>query len=112
MKLEGNPFQNSPFCKGIGYVAEGASMDIAKIELSGRYPERGWVVNEVSYEMAYVTGGSGIFMPKDGDTVEVGEGDVISIEAGNKYAWDGTMSLVVSCNPSFHPDQHKLLEEN
>lgn len=112
MKLKGVPFENSPVCKGIGYAAEGASMDIAKIELTGRYPERGWVMNEISYEMAYVLSGSGEFIRENEETLQVGEGDVVSIEAGKKYAWCGMMTIIVPCNPPFDPTQHKLLEEN
>ncbi len=111
MRLEGSSFENSPVCKGVGYAVDGASMDLAKIELTGRYPERGWVMNEVSYEMAYVLHGSGQFINRNGDTLEVGEGDVVSIETGKQYAWNGTLTLIVPCTPPFDPDQHKEVEE-
>lgn len=112
MKLEGASFVNSPFCKGIGFAKEGASMDIAKIELTGRYPESGWVVNEVSYEMAYVMNGSGKLINRDGESFEVREGDVVSIDPGKQYAWDGMMTLIVPCTPPFDPNKHKHVEEN
>lgn len=112
MKLEGKPFVNSPFCKGVGFAQKGATMDIAKIELTGRYPESGWVMNEVSYEMAYVMSGSGEFIKRDGEAFEVNEGDVVSIETGKQYAWSGTMTLIVPCTPRFDPNKHKHVEEN
>lgn len=112
MKLDGSPFENSPVCKGVGFALEGASMDLAKIELAGRYPERGWVMNETSHEMAYILRGNGEFISENNETIEVGEGEVISIATGKKYAWSGTMTLVVACNPPFDPSKHKHMEEN
>lgn len=111
MKLSGNPFENSAVCKGVGYAAEGASMDMAKIELTGRYPGHGWAVNEASYEMAYVLRGNGELIREGEGTIEVGEGDVIAIETGKKYAWNGTLTLIVACTPPFDPEQHKEVEE-
>jgi hypothetical protein len=111
MKLTGNSFENSPVCKGVGYIEDGASMDIAKIELTGRYPERGWVMNETNYEMAYVLAGAGEFIVKDEAPIRLVQGDVISIAAGKKYTWNGNLTLIVACTPPFDPAQHKLLEE-
>lgn len=112
MKLSGSPFENSPVCKGIGYVDGAVNMDIARIELAGRYPERGWVMNETIYEIAYVLEGNGVFITSDREALEISTGDVLSIVAGKKYAWDGIMTLIVACNPPFDPDQHKELEES
>ena len=111
MKLEGKPFENSAFCRGVGYAEGGASMDIAKIELTGRYPERGWIMNEVSYELAYVLQGNGDFIRDGQDTLRISGGDVVSIPVGKKYAWYGNLTIVVACSPPFDPAQHKFLEE-
>ena len=111
MKLDGNPFENSLVCKGVGYAHEGAGMDLARIELTGRYPESGWVMNEASYEMAYVLQGYGEFINRDGEAIKVSEGDVVSIEAGKQYAWNGTLTLIVPCTPPFDSSKHKHVEE-
>lgn len=111
MKLEGAPFENSPACSGVGFVQKGASADIAKIDLAGRYPEKGWVVNETIYELAYIAEGSGQFITKNDGPVSIQKGDAIAITAGTQYAWDGTMALITACTPPFDPNQHKQLEE-
>ena len=111
MKLEGTSFQNSPVCSGVGFSQEGASADIASIKLTGRYPEHDWVMNEVIYEIVYVADGNGQFIPKDSESIVLRQGDVISIIAGQKYAWDGHMTLITACTPPFDPNQHKQVEE-
>lgn len=111
MKIEGMPFTNSPVCSGIGFVQAGAGADIAKIDLTGRYPEHGWVVNETIYELAYVTEGAGQFITKNDGSIPIQKGDAISITAGTQYAWNGHVTLIITCTPPFNPNQHKQVEE-
>lgn len=111
MKLEGTPFENSPVCSGIGFVQKGAGADIAMIKLTGRYPERGWMVNEIIYELAYAAEGSGQFITKNDGPIAIQKGDAIAITAGQMYAWDGHFTLVTACTPPFDPNQHKQVEE-
>lgn len=111
MKLEGTSFTNSPVCSGVGFVQEGAGADIAKVDLTGRYPEKGWVVNETIYELAYIAEGNGQFITKGDEPVPIQKGDAISITAGTQYAWDGHLTLITACTPPFDPSQHKQVEE-
>jgi quercetin dioxygenase-like cupin family protein len=37
-------------------------------------------------------------------------GDVVLIEAGDKYYWEGHMQLFISCRPAWNKDQHQLVD--
>jgi hypothetical protein len=110
MKLEGSHFQNSPRCEGVAYSDESASVDMAIIDISGRYPEHGWAVNEIVHEMVYVSRGMGRLAVKGMETISLNEGDVVSIASGKRFAWDGEMTLVMVCNPPFTSSQYKMEE--
>lgn len=81
----------------------------AVIELTGRYPEKGRVVNEKCYEAGYVVKGSGkLFI--EGEEITFEEGDQIMIKPGEKYYWDGTATLFMPTTPAWYPEQHKEVE--
>lgn len=106
MKLEGSVFQNSNHCKGVSFAAD-APLDIAVVEVSGRYPDAGFIYNEESHEMAYVAKGQGYFKKKGEDWQLINEGDVIYFKPEERFAWksDG-MTLVMPCSPQFDPNKH------
>lgn len=112
MKLTGELFENSVTCKGVGYSAEGAVLDIAKIEISGRYPEHGWAINEKIHEIAYVQRGTGILFIRDVETFSLQEGDVAYVAPGQHFAWSGNMTLILSCSPPFDSTQYKVENKN
>lgn len=97
---------NSPVCTAIEYPLGDADINAAVIKLTGRYPDTGWVVNEKCKEMAYVLAGSGIVCV-EGKVCKLNTGDVVLIEAGEKYYWEGTLELFMPCTPAWFPEQHK-----
>lgn len=103
-------FDNSDTCVAKEYPLGDADMNGAVIELSGRYPERGSAVNTICKELAYVISGSGRLVV-EGIEQTMDEGDLVLIEAGEKYYWEGTMTMFVSCTPAWTPEQHKILED-
>lgn len=78
----------------------------AVIELSGRYPESGTVMNEVCTEIAFVIKGSGILVVGE-HKVNFETGDQILIKPGEKYFWDAKATLFMPCTPAWYPEQHK-----
>lgn len=100
-------FENAVTCRGIEYnFGPEADMNGALITVSGRYPEAGFVMNEVCSELAYVTRGSGKVCKAD-ETIEFAIGDTLCIQPGEKYYWDGDFDIYTVCNPAFYPEQHK-----
>lgn len=82
----------------------------ALAQIKGKYPETGYVLNEVSYELVYVVSGSGrLVMPEK--TVTFNQGDQILLVPNEKYRWEGNFTIFMATAPKFEPQQHKVLEE-
>ena len=110
MKLRGQPFVNSDVCKGQSFAAN-APLDLAEIEISGRYPEFGWAMNREVYEMVYVKAGQGSLAIRGEAETQLAAGDVVSVAPGQAFAWDGDMTIVMACSPAFSTEQYEIIEE-
>ncbi len=108
-KEQTKTIRNSDVCDAIEYPLDDKDINGAVIELRGRYPEKGMVINEVCKELAYIIKGSGKLVIKDKET-QLKEGDLASIEPGEAYYWDGNMTMFVPCAPAWYPEQHKEVE--
>lgn len=111
LQLQPTPFSNGPTCEGVSFVASEAPLDIAAITISGRYPERGWAQNEVVHEMVYIADGLGSLALRSGEIVRLASGSAVHVPAGEWFAWEGEMKLVMACQPAFSPDQYRIEEE-
>lgn len=60
--------------------------------------------------MAHVLEGEGILWV-DGKTYPLKKDDVVLIDVGEKYYWEGNMKLGVPCSPAWYPEQHDEVEE-
>lgn len=108
-KDQAREHKNSNVCLAIEYPLGDEDINGAVIKLSGRYPDEGRVVNEECKELAYVISGSGVLVI-EGKKVELSEGDMVLIEPGERYYWDGSMTMFVPCTPAWSPEQHKEVE--
>lgn len=106
---EAKKFNNSPACSVFEYTLGDSAIDMARAEIHGRYPEKGWAMNEACKEVAYVLEGSGR-VNVDGWEVVLTVGDVVLIEPMEKFYWDGKMKLALSCSPAWRPEQYKMIE--
>lgn len=93
----------------IEYPLEDKDINGAVIELSGRYPDTGRVVNLKCKEIAYVISGSGKIVVEN-EEINLSEGDMILVEPGEKYFWEGKLKIFVPCAPAWYPEQHKEVE--
>ena len=79
-------------------------------EVSGRFPDKGWVMNTVCKEMVYIISGSGkIVIDGKGET-HFETGDVVLVEPNEKYYWVAKAKLGITCSPTWYPEQHKTVE--
>lgn len=99
-------FKNSPVCIATEYPLHDKDINGAVIELSGRYPDKGRVVNLKCKELAYVMKGS-VNLYVEGKKVELQEGDMVLIYPKEKYYWDGNCTLFIPCTPAWSLEQHK-----
>lgn len=107
---EAEPFQHGETCLMSEYRLEDERIDAAIAKIAGRYPDEGWVLNRVSTETAYVLSGSGKLVTAEGDE-SVESGDVVLIEPGEKFYWEGEMSLLISCAPAWKYGQYEHITD-
>lgn len=79
------------------------------VELTGRYPQQGRVMNEQCAELAYVIEGSGTLVV-EGEKVPFAAGDQLFIAPGERYYWEATATLFLPCAPAWYSEQHKDIE--
>lgn len=108
-KNQTKKFKNSDVCVATEYPLGDKDINGAVIKLNGRYPDKGRVVNLKCKELAYIIKGLGKIMVEDRE-VKLKEGDMILIEPGEKYYWDGNMTMFVPCTPAWYPEQHEEVE--
>ncbi len=102
-------FKNSNACTAIEYPLGDKDINGAVIELNGRYPKKDRVVNLKCKELAYIIKGSGRVVI-EGREVKFSEGDLILIDAGEKYFWEGSTIMFMPCTPAWYPEQYKEVE--
>jgi mannose-6-phosphate isomerase-like protein (cupin superfamily) len=99
-------FKNGMNCIAIEYPSDDKDINGAVIKLTGRYPETGMVVNLECKELAYVITGSGIVVI-NGEEINISEGDLITIEAGENFFWDGNLTMFMPCVPAWNLEQYR-----
>jgi len=107
---ETNKFENSKECVVFEYPLEDKDINGSIAEISGRYPESGFALNEKCKELVYVIEGSG-FVVMDGSEIKIKKGDSILVNTNEKFAWKGKMKIFMVCTPTWYPDQHKVYKK-
>jgi len=105
-KNQTNEFKNSETCTAIEYPLNDKDINGAVVKLNGRYPSQGRVVNEKCKELGYVISGAGKIIIEDEEII-LSEGDLVLIEPGEKYYWEGNMTMFMPCTPAWYAEQHK-----
>jgi mannose-6-phosphate isomerase-like protein (cupin superfamily) len=100
---------NSAACSVIEYDLNNEMIDAAIASIDGRYPDQCRVVNQQCDELAYVFEGEGKIVVNH-EEYQLSAGDVVLIEAGEKYFWEGNMKLFLSCSPAWKKDQHQIVD--
>jgi len=108
----GFAFSNSAECFGESFDVLNAPLNLARITIGSRYPEEGYLYNLEAHEMVYVVTGSGSLHTPDSDTQKLSAGDAIYLEPGQRFAWDGDMSIVTACSPAFENSKHIAEEKS
>jgi len=108
-KEKRSKYQNSKNCIAYEYPLEDIDINCALINLNGRYPVKGRVMNIICKEIGYIIKGSGKIVV-EGKIYKLKAGDQILIEPNEKYYWQGNMEFVVPCTPAWSSDQHIILD--
>ncbi len=100
---------NSPTCSITEFALNYDLLDGALATITGRYPNERRVVNQQCDELAYVFEGTGKIVINH-EEHRLSAGDIVLIEAGEKYFWDGNMKLFLSCRPAWKKEQHQFVD--
>lgn len=89
------------------FLTDDRDISGAVADIKGRYPENGFALNQKSKEIAFVIAGTGhVLTPKQRRLLKVG--DLIFLDAGESFAWEGTLTIFIATSPAFDPKQHIL----
>ena len=108
-KSQREEFKHNDDCVIYEYSMDDKAIDGCIVKLSGRYPQKGFAINTVSKEMAYVIAGSGK-VTVEGKEYDISEGDAMLINPNEKFYWQGTMELFIPCTPAWRVEQYKVIE--
>lgn len=110
-QIDTTSFSNSDTCAGYEYAFDDKDLNIAVVTVNGRYPESGYIVNEVCKEVGYVLNGKGSIGVLDEANRELEPGSAVMLQPGEKFFWQGeSLVLLMPCSPAFYPAQHKIVE--
>ncbi len=102
---ETNKVQASPTTALWEFPINEDAISGAIAEIKDRYPEKGFAVNKKSKELAFVLSGSGYAItPIIKRPISVG--DLIFLDKGESFAWEGALTLFMANTPKFDPKQH------
>ncbi len=97
--------QASPTTTIWEFVMKEQSISGAIAEIKERYPEKGFAVNKISKELAFVISGDGYAITQN-EKRPIHVDDLIYLDKGETYAWEGNLTLFMANTPKFDPKQH------
>jgi mannose-6-phosphate isomerase-like protein (cupin superfamily) len=106
-KSQRQEFKHDESCVIYEYSMGDNAIDGCIAKINGRYPEKGWALNESSKEMAYMIAGAGKITVENQEFA-LGEGDAALIQPNEKFFWFGNLELFIICTPAWHSGQYKL----
>ncbi|MCI9063761.1 MAG: cupin domain-containing protein [Clostridia bacterium] len=108
---EAQTIKNSDTSKILEYsiALNDKDIDFCINTITGRYPEKGYCMNEKCKEICYILDGEGTLNKKD-EITHFESGDVILIEKEEIYYWQGKCKVMMVCTPAWYKEQCKLLD--
>lgn len=100
--------KNSNICVVTEYPHMDNDLDFAIVNVSGRYPDIKQAMNLKCKEMVFIQSGKGAVTVNHIEYA-LNAGDVVMIEAGELFFWEGTMTLYIACTPAFNIEQHVIV---
>lgn len=101
--------KNSDVCVVTEHPIDDEMIDFAVVKVTGRYPNQGHAINQKCKEIVYLHEGKGKVVVNEEEHL-INAGDLVLIEAGEKFFWEGNMNLFISCTPAYTVDQHQIVD--
>lgn len=108
-KSERKKHANAKTCIAYEYDLGDKDIDVAYIEIDGRYPEKGRSVNRKSKEVIFVVDGNGR-IEIDDKVFVINDGDSIIVKPNQKFFFEGILKIVVCCSPAWNPEQYEYCD--
>ena len=99
--------KNSEVCVVTEYPHIDNDLDFAIVKVSGRYPDTKQATNLKCKEIVFIHSGEGT-VTINNIPHTLNPGDVVMIEAGELFFWQGNMTLYIACTPAFNIEQHVM----
>jgi len=97
---------NSSHCIAYEYPMQNSEINIGVVDISHRYPDQGYAINHKCSEIGYILKGSGKLITESAE-VNLSHGDVVYISRGERYYWEGNVTVIISSTPAWYPEQHE-----
>lgn len=107
---QAHKIKNSDKCEVLEYPLKDKDIDMAIATIRGRYPDKGYAMNEVCKELIYVIEGKGS-LNKKGEKIVFEKGDVMLIDKGEAFYWDANCTIAMPCTPAWYVEQYKWIEK-
>ena len=101
-------YKNNDTCVAYEYPLSDPDINAVIVKLTGRYPDTGRTVNTRCKELVYVIEGKG-FVSIEDKKIKINRGDVILIETGEKFYWEGNLTMFMPCTPAWTAKQHRFV---
>lgn len=108
-KSQAITIKNSDSCTVTEYLLNDETMDFAVAKVTGRYPDTAYATNQQCKEMVYIHEGHGKLGVGDQEH-PLKPGDLVLIEPGEKFYWEGHLTLFISCRPAWSASQHQIID--
>ena len=105
---ETHTYKDGNFFKAMEYNFENPNLGFAVTVTTGRYPQKGYLVNKEVEEMIYVLEGTATLTFKNGNVFLLSKDDVILLNKNEPCFWETDYcKLAVTCSPEWNKNQHK-----
>ena len=108
-KNQAEKIKNNDVSDAFEYPSDDKDINGAVIELNGRYPDKGRVVNLECKELVYIIDGSGKVVV-EGEEVKLNSGDILLIKPRERYFCEGNLKFLVSSTPAWNEGQYKKVD--
>ncbi len=112
IKKEEAELYNGDGFSGMDYPTIDKDINFAIVKINGKSPKKGYQTNTNCKELLYIMEGNGILNKKgERQKIEFEQGDVLLIDKGESYAFEGHFTAAVPRTPAWTPEQHEYIEE-
>ncbi len=82
-----------------------AKMNLARIQINGRYPLEGFALNREVDSIVHVMSGEGLVKTQDGTTFQLRQNDQLHLAVGDAYFFEGNFEILYGATPKWNPEQ-------